>query len=73
MVDDPQGMYDERRLAAAGFDPARTATRRVPDTNHYTVLFARHAAEKVADAVVTAAEAVDPGISGADAPPARDR
>ncbi|MEE1820553.1 alpha/beta fold hydrolase [Streptomyces sp. SP18ES09] len=51
VMDEPQGLYDEERLAAGGLPPDRIVTRRVDGTNHYTILFAEHATAAVADAV----------------------
>ena len=46
------GLYDERRLADAGLDPARITVEFVPGVNHYSILFDPHAAGLVADRVV---------------------
>ncbi|MFE7509956.1 alpha/beta hydrolase [Streptomyces sp. NPDC057540] len=51
VMNEPQGLYDEGRLAAADLPPDRITTRRVGDTNHYTILFAEHATAAVAEAV----------------------
>jgi pimeloyl-ACP methyl ester carboxylesterase len=51
LLDEPQGLYDERRLAAAALDPARVSTQRVEDVNHYTVLLDERGAEVVAEHV----------------------
>lgn len=51
VMDEPQGLYDEGRLAAGGLSPDRITTRRVDDTNHYTVLFAENATAAIAEAV----------------------
>jgi pimeloyl-ACP methyl ester carboxylesterase len=37
MLDEPHGLYDERRLAGIGL-PARVAVQRVDGVNHYTIL-----------------------------------
>jgi pimeloyl-ACP methyl ester carboxylesterase len=50
MFDEPQGLYDEDRLAALEVPPAVRLTR-VPDVNHYTVVLASAGARRVADAV----------------------
>ncbi|MFE2724391.1 alpha/beta fold hydrolase [Kitasatospora sp. NPDC059327] len=48
LLDEPQGLYDTERLAAAGLDPARgVAASLVPDTNHYSILWSRAGAEAV--------------------------
>ncbi|GAA1896349.1 alpha/beta fold hydrolase [Streptomyces sodiiphilus] len=54
LMDEPQGLYDTGRLDAAGLDPDRIAVRCVPDTNHYTILLARHAVRAVAEEVARA-------------------
>ncbi|MGW4698919.1 alpha/beta hydrolase [Streptomyces sp. NPDC004285] len=51
VMNEPQGLYDEGRLASADLPPDRITTRRVDDTNHYTILFAEHATAAVAEAV----------------------
>ena len=56
LVDEPQGLYDEQRIAALAL-PAALEVVAVPDVNHYTVLFDDHAV----DAVVAAALAGQPG------------
>ncbi|MFG3254391.1 alpha/beta hydrolase [Streptomyces sp. NPDC048172] len=50
MLDEPQGLYDEGRIAAAGLDPARVTARRLDGTNHYSVLLAPGSARLTADA-----------------------
>ena len=50
LVDEPQGLYDEQRVAALAL-PDAVEVVAVPDVNHYTVLFDDHAV----DAVVAAA------------------
>ncbi|MGW7823688.1 alpha/beta fold hydrolase [Streptomyces puniciscabiei] len=62
LMDEPQGLYDEQRLAAAGVDPARLATHRVTDVNHYTVLIGDDGARTVAGHLLDAA-----GVSGGTA------
>jgi pimeloyl-ACP methyl ester carboxylesterase len=52
LQDQPKGLYDEDRLAAAGVDPARIRTRRIPDVNHYTALLTPAGAAVVASAVL---------------------
>ena len=49
LLDEPQGLYDEGRLAALGL-PAGVRTTRV-DANHYDVILAERGAAAVADAV----------------------
>lgn len=48
MRDEPQGMYDEARLEQAKLDPQRIRTVLVPDTNHYTILYADRGASVIA-------------------------
>ena len=57
LLDEPQGLYDEQRLAAAGLDPARLATRRMAGTNHYTVIIGDDGARTVAGHLLDAAGA----------------
>ncbi|SDQ17418.1 alpha/beta fold hydrolase [Quadrisphaera sp. DSM 44207] len=54
LLDEPQGLYDEERLAALRL-PAHVAARQVPGTNHYSVLLGSDGARAVADAVAAAA------------------
>lgn len=56
LQDEPQGLYDEDRLAAANL-PDRVDVRRVQGTNHYTVLLAPAGVRAVADAVAQAVPA----------------
>ncbi|MGW0084810.1 alpha/beta hydrolase [Streptomyces sp. NPDC003393] len=63
LMDEPQGLYDERRLAAAGIDPARLATHRVADVNHYTLLVGDAGARTVAGHLLDAA-GVRGGVAG---------
>lgn len=55
LMDEPQGLYDEQRLATARLDPARVSTVAVPDVNHYTVLLGERGARVVAEHVRRAA------------------
>ncbi|HEY2671265.1 MAG TPA: alpha/beta hydrolase [Rugosimonospora sp.] len=48
MLDEPQGLYDERRLDEIGLDRGHVDVRPVPDVNHYTILLAPHGAQAVA-------------------------
>lgn len=57
LMDEAQGLYDEQRLAAAGLEPARVATHRVADVNHYTVLIGDDGARTVAGHLLDAAGA----------------
>lgn len=55
LMDEPQGLYDEQRLAALDLDPRRVTTVAVPGVNHYTVLLDPRGAEVVAEHVRRAA------------------
>ncbi|MFD7992009.1 alpha/beta fold hydrolase [Streptomyces mexicanus] len=59
LMDEPQGLYDERRLAAAGLGPGRPVTHRVGGVNHYTVLVGDDGARTVAGHLLDAAGAGD--------------
>ncbi|MGW4272613.1 alpha/beta hydrolase [Streptomyces seoulensis] len=48
LMDEPQGLYDERRLAAADLDPHLVRPERVPGVNHYTILVGDEGARLVA-------------------------
>ncbi|MFQ6144160.1 alpha/beta hydrolase [Streptomyces seoulensis] len=48
LMDEPQGLYDERRLATAGLDPHLVRPERVPGVNHYTILVGDEGARLVA-------------------------
>ena len=50
MFDEPQGLYDEARLAALQVPPSVRVTA-VPDVNHYTVILGAPGVQRVADAV----------------------
>jgi len=60
LSDEPQGLYDEDRLALAGLDRDRIAVERVPDVNHYTILLAPAGARRVADRIISTAVDVAP-------------
>jgi pimeloyl-ACP methyl ester carboxylesterase len=79
LQDQPHGLYDEQRLAAAGLDPRRVQARRLDDVNHYTALLTVNGAAPVADTVIELAEhtnagqwAVQPPSRGIDAPVRND-
>ncbi|MGW4569129.1 alpha/beta hydrolase [Streptomyces sp. NPDC004561] len=59
LMDEPQGLYDEQRLAAAGLDPELVRTRRVPGVNHYTILAGDEGARIVARHLLDAAGVTD--------------
>ena len=50
LMDEPQGLYDETRLAAMQVPDAVTVTE-VEDVNHYSVILGRRGVEAVVDAV----------------------
>jgi pimeloyl-ACP methyl ester carboxylesterase len=52
MLDEPRGLYDEDRLAAAGLG-ADVTVRRVPGVNHYSILFAPGATAAIRAALET--------------------
>ncbi|MGC1212876.1 MAG: alpha/beta hydrolase [Micromonospora sp.] len=49
ILDEPQGLYDEDRLEAAGLGRSRITVEKVPDVNHYTILLSAKGAGTVAD------------------------
>lgn len=51
VMNEPQGLYDEGRLAAGDLDPDQITTRRIYDTNHYTIALAENATTALAEAV----------------------
>jgi pimeloyl-ACP methyl ester carboxylesterase len=55
LMDEPQGLYDLRRLADADLDGTGVVPVRVPGTNHYTILVADGGAAAVADRIASAA------------------
>ncbi|MEU9386614.1 alpha/beta hydrolase [Streptomyces sp. NPDC048279] len=55
VMDESQGLYDERRLAAARLAPERVRTQRVSGTNHYTILVGDEGARVVARNLLHAA------------------
>ncbi|MFC5664775.1 alpha/beta fold hydrolase [Kitasatospora misakiensis] len=53
LLDEPQGLYDEKRLAAAGLDGRHpVAVSPVPGSNHYSILWGRPGAEAVVRALL---------------------
>nr|BFD80724.1 hypothetical protein StreXyl84_01250 [Streptomyces sp. Xyl84] len=48
LMDEPQGLYDEQRLAAAHLDPHLVRPKLVPGVNHYTILVGDEGARVVA-------------------------
>lgn len=55
MLDEPQGLYDRRRLTAADLDSTGVVPLRVAGTNHYTILIADPGAAVVARRITAAA------------------
>ena len=55
LFDQTPGLYDEVRLAQLGLEPSGITAREVPDTNHYSILWASQGVEAVAAAVREAA------------------
>ena len=51
LLDQTPGLYDEVRLASLGLEPAGIIAREVPDTNHYSILWAEQGVAAVSDAV----------------------
>ncbi|MEW2621022.1 alpha/beta hydrolase [Streptomyces sp. NPDC048106] len=60
LMNEPQGLYDEHRLAAAKLDPERVHPRHVPGTNHYTILTGDDGARTVAGQLLAAAGVAAP-------------
>lgn len=56
LLDEPQGLYDPARLAAADLDSSRIVTEEIPDTNHYSALVGDAGARVVADRICQAAD-----------------
>ncbi len=55
LFDQTPGLYDEVRLAQLGLEASGITAREVPDTNHYSILWASQGVEAVAAAVREAA------------------
>ncbi|RBY80958.1 alpha/beta hydrolase [Geodermatophilus sp. TF02-6] len=51
LLDQTPGLYDEGRLAQLGLEPSGITAREVPDTNHYSIIWAPRGVEAVAAAV----------------------
>ena len=62
MLDEPQGLYDEARLAAAGLAPG--IAEPVKEANHYTILTGEPGAGLVARHIAELASAPRPGAAG---------
>jgi pimeloyl-ACP methyl ester carboxylesterase len=54
LLDEPQGLLDASRIAAAGVDTLRVPFEVVPDSNHYSILTAPAHAGRIADALLRA-------------------
>ncbi|MER6531501.1 alpha/beta hydrolase [Streptomyces sp. NPDC001508] len=55
LMDEPQGLYDEERLARAALEGTGVTPLRSPGTNHYTVLTGEEGAARIADLLLEAA------------------
>ncbi|SFK43747.1 alpha/beta fold hydrolase [Geodermatophilus ruber] len=55
LLDQTPGLYDEQRLVQLGVDPDDISAREVPDTNHYSILWAPQGVEAITGAVRAAA------------------
>ena len=55
LQDQTPGIYDEERLATLGLERSGVTARLVPDSNHYSILWAEQGVEAVSDAVRAAA------------------
>ncbi|MEU8920942.1 alpha/beta hydrolase [Kitasatospora sp. NPDC048545] len=47
LLDEPQGLYDHRRIGLAGLDRERVPAEPVPDTNHYSILWGEAGADRI--------------------------
>ncbi|MFF5272678.1 alpha/beta fold hydrolase [Streptomyces sp. NPDC000133] len=61
LMDEEQGLYDEKRLAVAGLGDTRVEPVAVPDVNHYTVLTGGAGAQEIATRLVAVASTPVPG------------
>ncbi|MGY1823395.1 alpha/beta fold hydrolase [Geodermatophilus sp. SYSU D00079] len=50
LFDQTPGLYDERRLAGLGLEPSGITAHEVPDTNHYSILWAPQGVAAIAEA-----------------------
>ncbi len=57
VMDEEQGLYDEKRLAAADLAGTRLTPVAVPDVNHYTVLTGDRSGREIAERLVAYARA----------------
>jgi pimeloyl-ACP methyl ester carboxylesterase len=51
LQDQTPGIYDPQRLSTLGLEPAGITAREVPDTNHYSILWADHGVGAIAEEV----------------------
>jgi pimeloyl-ACP methyl ester carboxylesterase len=51
LLDQSPGLYDNERLAHIGVQELGIAAREVPDTNHYSIVWARHGVDAVTSAI----------------------
>lgn len=51
LQDQTPGIYDAQRLAGLGLDRSRSTAREVPDSNHYSILWAEQGVAAISDAV----------------------
>ncbi|MDF6042225.1 alpha/beta hydrolase [Streptomyces sp. JH14] len=56
LMDEEQGLYDEKRLAAAGLESTRVEPVAMRDVNHYTVLTGHEGAQEIAARLATLAD-----------------
>jgi hypothetical protein len=55
MFDQIPGLYDEVRLAGLGLELTTITPREVPDTNHYSIVWAPQGVDAITEEVRTAA------------------
>lgn len=55
LMDEPQALYDDKRLAAAGLEGSNLVPYRIADTNHYSILVGDEGARTVAGHLLAAA------------------
>ena len=58
LLDQTPGLYDEGRLAHLGLEPSGITAREVPDTNHYSIVWAEHGVAAIVEEVRAAASRV---------------
>jgi pimeloyl-ACP methyl ester carboxylesterase len=57
LLDQSPGLYDDTRLVHIGIEELGIAAREVPDTNHYSIVWARHGVDAVVGAIAEASTA----------------